>query len=61
MEITGKMMLKRGRLKLGILLFCCSMGNIVLAQEHHSQRYFPPTDTLVQQKLAAWGDMKFGC
>lgn len=60
LENTGKMMLKRGKMKLGILLFCCSMGNIVLAQEHHNQRYFPPTDTLVQQKLAAWGDMKFG-
>jgi alpha-L-fucosidase len=30
------------------------------AQEHHLQKYYPPTDTLVQQKLAAWGDMKFG-
>jgi alpha-L-fucosidase len=30
------------------------------AQEHHLQKYYPPTDTLVQQKLATWGDMKFG-
>jgi hypothetical protein len=46
--------------KLAILLFCCAMSSVVLAQEHHLQKYYPPTDTLVQEKLAAWGDMKFG-
>jgi alpha-L-fucosidase len=31
-----------------------------LAQEHHLQKYYPPTDTLVQNKLEQWGDFKFG-
>ena len=46
--------------KLGVLLFCCSMSSAVLAQEHHLQKYYPPTDTLVQNKLEQWGDFKFG-
>ena len=47
-------------LKLGVLLFCCSISSAVLAQEHHLQKYYPPTDTLVQNKLEQWGDFKFG-
>jgi alpha-L-fucosidase len=47
-------------IKLGVLLFCCSMSSAVLAQEHHLQKYYPPTDTLVQNKLEQWGDFKFG-
>ena len=30
------------------------------AQDHHEQKYFPPTDPLVQAKLSEWQDMKFG-
>jgi alpha-L-fucosidase len=28
--------------------------------QHHEQTYFPPTDSLVIQKLATWQDYKFG-
>ena len=57
---THNQVVKLNGIKLGILLFFCSMSSAVLAQDHHLQKYYPPTDTLVQQKLAAWGDMKFG-
>ena len=43
-------------------LFCVFSftGSVVVAQDHHQQRYFQPADPLVQAKLAEWQDMKFG-
>ena len=43
-------------------LLNCLVGFLTfsLKAQHHEQQYFPPTDTLVQQKLATWQDYKFG-
>ncbi len=49
--------------KLGsILLILSSLITSVnvIAQDPHDQRYFPPADTLVQQKITQWQGMKFG-
>lgn len=51
---------KRIKIKQWCFLVLLGVSGVVRAQEHHLQKYYPPTDTLVQQKLAAWGDMKFG-
>jgi hypothetical protein len=43
---------------LALLLFTCTL---LKAQEHSmSKTYVTPTDTLVQQKLHKWQDLKFG-
>lgn len=34
--------------------------SFILKAQHHQQLYFPPTDSLVLQKLATWQDYKFG-
>jgi alpha-L-fucosidase len=39
-----------------IALFSISIGRA----QHHEQKYFPPTDPLVQQKIETWQDYKFG-
>ncbi len=36
------------------------MATALQAQDHQDQKYFPPTDTLVQKKLVDWQSMKFG-
>jgi len=41
------------------LLVILSAGNNLVGQ-HHDQKYYPPTDTLVLKKLAWWQDIKFG-
>ncbi len=43
-------------------LLNCLVGflTFTLKAQQHEQQYFPPTDTLVQQKLATWQDYKFG-
>lgn len=40
------------------LVIC--MPRMLAAQDHYKQKYYPPTDTLVQQNLEQWGDFKFG-
>ncbi|MFT4024685.1 MAG: alpha-L-fucosidase, partial [Flavihumibacter sp.] len=41
--------------------FLAGSGSSLYAQEHNfSTEYIKPTDPLVQEKLAAWQDLKFG-
>ena len=51
---------KRIKIKQWCFLVLLGVSGVVRAQEHHLQKYYPPTDTLVQNKLAQWGDFKFG-
>lgn len=40
--------------------FLMGIWSFVLKAQHHQQQYYPPTDSLVLQKLATWQDYKFG-
>ena len=48
--------MKNKIITLGILYLL----NYTAQAQHHEQAYFPPSDTLVLQKLATWQDYKFG-
>jgi len=45
-----------------IVWFGCSFFWVVgaISQDHHDQRYFPPVDTVVKQKIKQWQGLKFG-
>lgn len=43
-----------------ILLYLVGFLGFYSKAQHHEQTYFPPTDSLVIQKLATWQDYKFG-
>ena len=48
-------------MKKSILPFLLLVTSSLFAQQHNmSKSYVPPTDTLVQQKLNKWQDLKFG-
>lgn len=43
-----------------VFCFCAAISMLTIAKAQHDQHYIAPTDTLVQQKLEWWGDIKFG-
>jgi alpha-L-fucosidase len=46
--------------KLQLLLLLCGLLPKFVSAQHHEQTYYPPTDSLVLNKLATWQDYKFG-
>lgn len=48
------------RIIITIALLSSMISSWNLYAQHHDQKYYPPTDTLVQRKLAWWQDIKFG-
>lgn len=43
-----------------VMCFYAAISLLTIAKAQHNQHYTPPTDSLVQQKLEWWGDIKFG-